>query len=299
MNLIPAPASLVPASRGADATSGLYFYGYRFYDPVTGRWPSRDPIGENGGVNLYSFLDNLPILGFDYLGLSRHHWWPQMGPPKGKHFFQGLCGEEFNIDHYTTDLDQKSYDILTFKLGYTNLVKEFLNDGKVDCCDALSFIVELSKMLTAMIGGPMDKGGLGPVFVNYHGGASSNQKFDDFFKRKCCGHKRNRHREEKYLRRAAQVVADAQAKARQQPSISDPGGSTGRGTSPASDQDDRSIRTDEDYRRWWELERRRKTEAPLPQQEDLLRRLRVRFPSTTIIPFPTPIRMPPAVRPAA
>jgi hypothetical protein len=23
-----------------------------YYDPVTGRWPSRDPIGERGGVNL-------------------------------------------------------------------------------------------------------------------------------------------------------------------------------------------------------------------------------------------------------
>lgn len=33
-------------------------YGYRYYDPVTGRWPSRDPIGEQGGVNLYGFVGN-------------------------------------------------------------------------------------------------------------------------------------------------------------------------------------------------------------------------------------------------
>jgi len=25
-----------------------YYYGFRYYDPVTGRWPSRDPIGEQG-----------------------------------------------------------------------------------------------------------------------------------------------------------------------------------------------------------------------------------------------------------
>jgi RHS repeat-associated protein len=29
------------------ATVPLYYYGYRYYDPISGRWPSRDPIGEN------------------------------------------------------------------------------------------------------------------------------------------------------------------------------------------------------------------------------------------------------------
>jgi hypothetical protein len=44
------------------------YYGYRFYDPETGRWPSRDPIGERGGVNLYGFVGNNSIYGIDYLG---------------------------------------------------------------------------------------------------------------------------------------------------------------------------------------------------------------------------------------
>jgi uncharacterized protein RhaS with RHS repeats len=52
-----------------DATTGLYYYGYRFYDPETGRWPSRDPIGERGGVNLYGFVGNDPVRRWDYLGL--------------------------------------------------------------------------------------------------------------------------------------------------------------------------------------------------------------------------------------
>jgi len=43
-------------------------YGYRYYDPVTGRWPSRDPIGERGGVNLYGFVYNSPMGWIDYLG---------------------------------------------------------------------------------------------------------------------------------------------------------------------------------------------------------------------------------------
>jgi len=44
------------------------YYGYRYYDPKTGRWPSRDPIGEEGGFNLYGFVGNDGICGIDYLG---------------------------------------------------------------------------------------------------------------------------------------------------------------------------------------------------------------------------------------
>ena len=47
-----------------------YYYGFRYYDPVTGRWPSRDPIGEYGGLNLYGMVGNNPIRWIDYLGLS-------------------------------------------------------------------------------------------------------------------------------------------------------------------------------------------------------------------------------------
>ena len=44
-------------------------YGYRYYDPLTGRWPSRDPIGERGGMNLYEFVNNCGISGADILGM--------------------------------------------------------------------------------------------------------------------------------------------------------------------------------------------------------------------------------------
>ena len=53
-----------------DADSGLYMYLYRHYDPAHGRWPSRDPIGENGGVNLYAALNNNALYFFDLLGLK-------------------------------------------------------------------------------------------------------------------------------------------------------------------------------------------------------------------------------------
>jgi hypothetical protein len=53
-----------------DFATGLYYYGYRYYDPKTGRWPSRDPIEEEGGLNLYGFVENTPINRLDILGLG-------------------------------------------------------------------------------------------------------------------------------------------------------------------------------------------------------------------------------------
>jgi RHS repeat-associated protein len=43
-------------------------YGYRYYDPLTGRWPSRDPIEEEGGINLYGFVVNDGVNSFDLHG---------------------------------------------------------------------------------------------------------------------------------------------------------------------------------------------------------------------------------------
>jgi len=45
------------------------YYGYRYYDPKTGRWPSRDPIEERGGINLCVFAANNGVNGIDRLGL--------------------------------------------------------------------------------------------------------------------------------------------------------------------------------------------------------------------------------------
>jgi len=41
---------------------GVTFYTYRYYDPLTGRWPSKDPIEERGGLNLYGFVQLIIIV---------------------------------------------------------------------------------------------------------------------------------------------------------------------------------------------------------------------------------------------
>jgi RHS repeat-associated protein len=52
-----------------DRETELLYYNFRYYFPSFGRWISYDPIGENGGKNLYIFLDNNPVDFIDHKGL--------------------------------------------------------------------------------------------------------------------------------------------------------------------------------------------------------------------------------------
>jgi RHS repeat-associated protein len=57
------------SSKERDPLTGFYYYGFRFYNPTTGRWLSRDPLGEDAGVNLYAMISNDPVDGVDPTGL--------------------------------------------------------------------------------------------------------------------------------------------------------------------------------------------------------------------------------------
>nr|WP_321349289.1 RHS repeat-associated core domain-containing protein [uncultured Methanoregula sp.] len=48
-----------------DDETGLVYYGYRYYCPGEGKWLSRDPIEEQGGVNIYGFVYNAPTQNLD------------------------------------------------------------------------------------------------------------------------------------------------------------------------------------------------------------------------------------------
>lgn len=76
-----------------DDESDLVYYGFRYYNPSTGRWLIRDPLGESGfevlrrrksdvfgdGPNLYQFVRNAPVHVIDAFGLTRVEsgtWFP-------------------------------------------------------------------------------------------------------------------------------------------------------------------------------------------------------------------------------
>jgi RHS repeat-associated protein len=53
-----------------ETVEGTYYYGYRHYATVMGRWLSRDPIGEWGGVNLFGMVANNCLDWVDAIGLE-------------------------------------------------------------------------------------------------------------------------------------------------------------------------------------------------------------------------------------
>jgi len=63
---------------------GLYLLGQRWYDEEVGRFISRDPIGEEEGVNLYVYVRNNPVKLIDQEGRQPQdpcrRWACQRGP---------------------------------------------------------------------------------------------------------------------------------------------------------------------------------------------------------------------------
>ena len=59
------------SSEYTDDTLNLVYYNYRHYEPVMGRWITKDFLEENGGLNIYSSCQNNHLIWIDILGLTR------------------------------------------------------------------------------------------------------------------------------------------------------------------------------------------------------------------------------------
>ncbi|RII28372.1 MAG: hypothetical protein CXR31_00300 [Geobacter sp.] len=62
--------SFAYTGREWDKETGLYYYRARYYDPMEGRFISKDPAGHNGGINLYGYVGQNPINYGDPSGLK-------------------------------------------------------------------------------------------------------------------------------------------------------------------------------------------------------------------------------------
>ena len=52
-----------------DGETGLHYNYHRYFDPRTGRYLTPDPIGLDGGINLYTYVENDPVNWVDPYGL--------------------------------------------------------------------------------------------------------------------------------------------------------------------------------------------------------------------------------------
>lgn len=69
---------LLYSTKPYHAKSGLYYFGFRWYDPATGRWMTRDPLRVLDGFNVYAYLGSDPAGSTDPYGLCQDPddvWW--------------------------------------------------------------------------------------------------------------------------------------------------------------------------------------------------------------------------------
>ena len=131
-----APFGALTVSRGTSATANSWrfsseyaeddtatvYYNYRHYEPVTGRWLGRDPLGENAGACLYAILHNISVCAVDVLGM---------------HIFEKYC----TVDKITEDSDWKlekyKYKTISANNGFqqiTEIETTWVLHAEVECC---------------------------------------------------------------------------------------------------------------------------------------------------------------------
>ena len=143
------------SSEYAEDDTATVYYNYRHYAPIAGRWLSRDPIQEDGGVGLYIMSGEDLINSIDYIGLARMISGHRRPMPKGSCLWP----------HY-----KYARDIMRLMDKLNNLT-----DTKGNKC----FDVELKDFMTVDIEAVLQdlKDNKDNVYIISHGALKVNGKF--------------------------------------------------------------------------------------------------------------------------
>jgi RHS repeat-associated protein len=119
-----------------DSETSLNYYGFRYYNPNTGRFINKDPLEESGGVSLYGFTANSPTNFVDLLGLALYAFdgtnndadrdtWANIaagktgnGPTNVKILFDAYDGVRFYMHGVGTRESSKAKNVAGLAGGY-------------------------------------------------------------------------------------------------------------------------------------------------------------------------------------
>ncbi len=112
------------STREAQYGTGQYYYGYRFYDSCSGKWSTRDPLGERADMNVYRMVGNNPVNAIDPNGKAAFRY----------HFFDG----------FRVGMIMGMWIGDSLKLGWATMMPDFDENKKVPRCHATTNSMRVS-----------------------------------------------------------------------------------------------------------------------------------------------------------
>lgn len=161
--------------RDFDVETGLYYYRARYYDPLSGRFISEDPIGFFGARNFYGYVGNDPVQDVDSSGLNPI---TKSGTGTNSYCMNTILGQ--------VCWGNKKHDLMQVALQHSNLAccvrKFFGNDFSLNMAN-LPSIDASHDLRGATVGrtNPSDNLGQGRGVVQIDRGSFGNLAFDDEF----------------------------------------------------------------------------------------------------------------------
>ena len=111
------------SSEHYDSELDLVYYNYRHYSPSFGRFLSRDPIEEQGGLNLYAFVGNCPFIS-EITGLiSTQDLWELISSPKLNKYYP-LRRQAFEVGDFAVSVYGGIKQVCCDKAGMANKGKK-------------------------------------------------------------------------------------------------------------------------------------------------------------------------------
>jgi len=138
-----------------DAETGLHYNRHRYYDPDTGRFISKDPVGLAGGINAYQYAPN-PISWIDPLGLLKLGYDKRTGSwstPNGLSYGQGSAhGNRVKhlLEHESPNSRKSAHSVFCVckKGGSLDLVDEaWANRGRPLATDPGAYVVPMGRVV--------------------------------------------------------------------------------------------------------------------------------------------------------